>query len=140
MIIGEGELKEKLQKFVIEKGLESKVFLTGFVDNASTYLKAFDVFMLPSFSEAFGYVIVEAGMAEVPVVASNVGGIPESVNPECGILIAPRDKKAFALALKMTLNAEYDVRLQTDNFKKRIEEHFSLEGMVEKTIGVYENK
>ncbi|MEI6490162.1 MAG: glycosyltransferase [bacterium] len=140
VIIGEGELKEKLQKFITEKGLESKVFLTGFMDNASKYLKAFDVFMLPSFSEAFGYVIVEAGMAEVPVIASNVGGIPETVIPECGILIAPRDKKAFALALKMTLNQEYDVRLQADNFKKRIEENFSLEGMVERTVGVYENK
>jgi len=137
VIIGEGELKEKLQKFITEKGLESKVFLTGFMDNASKYLKAFDVFMLPSFSEAFGYVIVEAGMAEVPVIASNVGGIPETVIPECGILIAPRDKKAFALALKMTLNQEYDVRLQADNFKKRIEENFSLEGMVERTVGVY---
>lgn len=140
IIIGEGELKEKLQNFIIEKGLESKVFLTGFMDNASRYLKAFDMFMLTSFSEAFGYVIVEAGMAEVPVIASNVGGIPETVIPECGILIAPRDKKAFALALKMTLNQEYDVRLQTDNFKKRINNHFSLEGMVEKTVGVYTNK
>jgi glycosyltransferase involved in cell wall biosynthesis len=137
VIIGEGELKEKLQKFIVEKGLETKVFLTGFIDNASKYLKAFDVFMLPSFSEAFGYVIVEAGMAEVPVIASNVGGIPETVIPECGILIAPRDKKAFALALKMTLNQEYDVRLQADNFKKRIEENFSLERMVERTVGVY---
>jgi len=44
------------------------------------------------------------------------------------------------LALKMTLNQEYDVRLQTDNFKKRIEENFSLDGMVERTVGVYENK
>lgn len=140
VIIGEGELREKLQKFIVEKGLETKVFLTGFMDNASRYLKAFDVFMLPSFSEAFGYVIVEAGMAEVPVIASNVGGIPETVIPECGILIAPRDKKAFALALKMTLNQEYDVRLQTDNFKKRIEENFSLEGMVERTVGVYGGK
>ncbi len=140
VIIGEGELKEKLHKFIVEKGLESKVFLTGFMDNASRYLKAFDAFMLPSFSEAFGYVIIEAGMAGVPVIASNVGGIPETVTPECGILIAPRDKKAYALALKMTLNQEYDVRLQTDNFKKRIDENFSLEGMVEKTVSIYENK
>ncbi len=140
VIIGEGELRENLEKFITEKGLENKVFLTGFMDNASRYLKAFDVFMLPSFSEAFGYVIVEAGMAEVPVIASNVGGIPETVIPECGILIAPRDKKAFALALKMTLNQEYDVRLQTDNFKKRISENFSLEGMVDKTVGVYGGK
>lgn len=140
VIIGEGELHENLQKFISEKGLETKVFLTGFMDNASLYLKAFDVFMLPSFSEAFGYVIIEAGMAEVPVIASNVGGIPETVIPECGILIAPRDKKVFALALKMVLSQEYDVRLQTDNFKKRIKENFSLEGMVEKTVGVYDAK
>lgn len=79
-------------------------------------------------------------MAEVPVIASNVGGIPETVIPECGILIAPRDKKVFALALKMVLSQEYDVRLQTDNFKKRIKENFSLEGMVEKTVGVYDAK
>lgn len=137
VIIGEGELKEKLHSFIIEKGLETKVFLTGFMDNASRYLKAFDAFMLPSFSEAFGYVVIEAGMAEVPVIASNVGGIPESLIEGCGILIAPRDKKAYALALKMALNKEYDVRLQTDNFKKRIEKDFSIEGMVAKTVNIY---
>ncbi|MEI8061715.1 MAG: glycosyltransferase [bacterium] len=144
VIIGEGELKTDLAKFITERGLQAHVFLTGFVDEAPRLLKAFDVFVLPSFSEAFGYVIIEAGMAEVPVIASNVGGIPETVlttehNP-CGILIAPRDKKAFALALRMTLNSEFDVRLQTDNFKKRIAENFSLDRMVKKTVAVYENK
>lgn len=144
VVIGEGELRLNLEKFIAEKGLQGKVFLTGFMDNASRLLKAFDVFVLPSFSEAFGYVIIEAGMAEVPVIASNVGGIPETVvideKNSCGILIAPRDKKAFTLALRMTLNTEFDVRLQTDNFKKRIDEKFSLDGMVKKTVSVYENK
>lgn len=141
VIIGEGELKKQLQDFVIEKKLQHQVFLTDFIDNASILLKAFDVFVLPSFSEAFGYVIVEAGLAEVPVIASNVGGIPESVITDakdpCGILIAPRDKKAFALAIRMTLNQEFDVRAQTDNFKKRISEHFSIEIMVKRTVEMY---
>lgn len=144
IIIGEGELRIKLEKSIAEKGLQAHIFLAGFMDNASKYLKAFDVFVLPSFSEAFGYVIIEAGMAEVPVIASKVGGIPETVligeKNNCGILIAPRDKKAFALGLRMTLNKEFDVAAQVANFKKRIEDNFSLDGMVKKTEKIYLSK
>lgn len=142
VIIGEGELKKQLQDFIVEKKLQSNVFLAGFIDNASELLKAFDVFVLPSFSEAFGYVLIEAGMAGVPVIASNVGGIPESVITDekdpCGILISPRDKKAFALGIRMVLNKEIDVRAMTDNFKNRINEHFSIETMVKKTLEIYQ--
>jgi len=142
VIIGEGELKKQLQDFIIEKKLQSNVFLAGFIDSASDLLKAFDVFVLPSFSEAFGYVLIESGMAGVPVIASNVGGIPESVITDekdpCGILISPRDKKAFALGIRMVLNKEIDVRAMTDNFKKRIEEHFSIDTMVKKTLEIYQ--
>ncbi len=88
-------------------------------------------------------------MAEVPVIASQVGGIPEVIpaadqNPEnyCGILIAPRDKKAFALALKMSLarDGEIDTKGRIANFKKHIAEHFSMDNMVRKTVECYEGK
>jgi glycosyltransferase involved in cell wall biosynthesis len=151
IIIGEGELKEQISKYIIDRGLQSHVYLTGFIDNASQLLKAFDVFMLTSFSEAFGYVLIEAGMAEVPVVASQVGGIPEVVSigneraedgldHSCGILIAPRDKKAFALALKMCLanDGEIDTKGRVANFKKHIADNFSIGEMVKKVVEVYE--
>lgn len=76
-IIGTGEKENEIRKFMYEHGLDGKVTLYGHVVDAYKYLKAFDLFVLPSKTEALAYVAQEACQAGVPVIASHVGGLPE---------------------------------------------------------------
>jgi glycosyltransferase involved in cell wall biosynthesis len=69
-------------------------------------MPAFDIFLLPSITEAFGYVLLEAGYARIPVVASRVGGIPEIIEHEVtGLLVPPRDVLAIRSALDQLMNS-----------------------------------
>lgn len=76
-IIGEGREENNLRKFVHEHGMDGKVSFHGHVVDAYKYLKAFDLFVLPSKTEALAYVIQESCQAGVPTIASYVGGLPE---------------------------------------------------------------
>ena len=78
-IIGDGELKPELEKMILEKGLEKKVFLLGQIPDAYRFLPAFDVFVLPSVKEGFPWTLIEAMSAKLPVIATDVGAIPEII-------------------------------------------------------------
>ena len=71
-IIGDGELRAQLEERAHRQGVAERVHFLGFVENASRYLKAFDVFLLPSTKEGMPYVLLEAVAADVPIVATNV--------------------------------------------------------------------
>ena len=71
------------------------------IPNAAKYLKNFDIFVLPSLKEGLPYVILEAGLAGLPVIASNVGGIPEIIeNGKEGLLVHPANPEELAAAIK----------------------------------------
>ncbi len=139
IIIGDGEEKTSLLKLIENKNLKNQVFLVGFVDGASKYLKAFDVFLLSSIKEGLPYVILEAGLAGLPVIATKVGGIPEIIeNKVDGILINPRSveevqKSLILLGENSVMRKEFGKKLQ-----EKIEKNFKLETMIEKTEEVYE--
>lgn len=138
VIIGGGELEKKLKELVVMKDLEGKVFLAGFIPDAATLLKAFDIFLLPSVSESFGYVIAEAGLAELPVIATNVGGIPEVVDESTReSLIPPRSSGAIATALEPLIQNPLTRSQYGKTLKRHIEEKFSLEEMLKKTSVLY---
>ena len=75
-IVGEGELRADLEEKIKKYGLESRVKLFGFMP-ASEVLRGFDVFALPSIKEGLPYVLLEAKLAGLPIVASRVGGVGE---------------------------------------------------------------
>jgi len=139
VVIGEGEERHNLRALIEEKGLEDRVFLFGFIDVASQYLRAFDVFTLTSISEALSYTILEAGLSESAVVASDIGGIPEIITSgKSGILVPIRNSNAIALALTSLINDE-EKRIQCGaQLKQKVVREFSLQEMVDKTVGVYQ--
>jgi glycosyltransferase involved in cell wall biosynthesis len=77
--IGTGERQAYLQTYIEKHGLTDHVFLVGQLPEAATILKAADLFVLPSASESYGYVLHEAGLARVPIIASRVGGITDII-------------------------------------------------------------
>src|SRR3989338_3775342 len=71
VVAGEGELRDQLTKYASSKGVGDRVFFPGFVPAVASNLAGFDVFMLPSLKEGAPYVLLEAGMAGLPIVATN---------------------------------------------------------------------
>lgn len=138
VIIGEGETRTILETYIARNKLEKNITLVGHLSQAARYLKAFDVFILPSLSEGLGYVLLEAGLASLPVIASNVGGIPEIITSgENGLLVPSRDSAALFQALEKihadtSLAADFGAKLTT-----KVATDFSLGKMVEKTIPFY---
>lgn len=138
LIIGEGQQRKELEEIIQSSKLENKVILLGFLDNAAKYLKAFDLFVLPSRSEALALVVLEAGLAEVPVIASKVGGLPEIIsNENFGRLFTSENSSELSNQIKSAIQ-NYEKEMQSSqNLNKRVKENFSHEKMLEKTILIY---
>ena len=102
------------------------------------YLVAFDTLALSSTKEGFPYSILEAGLAGVPVVATDVGGVNEVIKDgETGILIEPKNSQALTEAiLKLESDRELAKKL-TRGLKKTVTQEFGFEAMIPKTEFVY---
>ncbi len=139
IIVGSGELRAELENKIIELKLQDTVFLTGAITEAGRLLKAFDIFILPSRSESYGYVLLEAGAAALPVVASNVGGIPDIINnEETGLLIAPENKTALTEAIQKLIADEALRKKMGSSLKNRVAT-LSVSAMATETCSVYED-
>ncbi len=138
VVIGDGEEHAKLEALIEQSGVGDRIHLVGFRDNAAQFLKAFDVFVLPSLSEGLSYAILDAGAAEVPVIASQVGGIPEIIEDgESGMLVPPRETKLLANAFERLQNdREHRVAL-AKGLHAQVIKQFSLKSMFEKTVEEY---
>jgi glycosyltransferase involved in cell wall biosynthesis len=139
--IGDGEEKERLANQITELGISSQAFLIGYVPEAERYLKVFDIFTLTSRTEALPYVILEAGLAELPIVASSVGGIPEIINLSDVGLLVPTGEKAHQSIIdsieKLIVNPEYAKTLG-QNLKRRVAQNFSAQKMHNETFALYQ--
>lgn len=80
VIIGEGPKRETYAQMIEQKNLSDKIFLVGELPDAYRYIKAFNLFALPSEYEGMSMTLIEALFAEVPILASRVGGTPELLN------------------------------------------------------------
>lgn len=109
-IVGEGFLEKPLKLLVDKNGLQQRVKFLGVLEPeaVAALLKSVNVLCLPSYSEGMPNVIVEAFACGIPVVATNVGGIPELVNADMGILVEPGSVESLVNGLKMALTREWD--------------------------------
>ncbi len=130
-ILGSGPLEDDLRKLARELGIESRVVFAGIGDSnrVKQELQKAHLFLLPSVQEAFGVVLLEAQAAGVPIVASNVGGIPEAVMPgRSALLSQPGDVEDIARKLDYLIQhpeiravmAEAGQSHVRDNFDKAI--------------------
>jgi len=95
---------ERLKAQVESLGLASRVHFLGRRHDIGNVLQAFDVFALPTHREAFGTAFVEAAAMGVPVIGTDVGGVPETMQAGVtGLLVPPRDPAALAAALESLL-------------------------------------
>ncbi|MEK7629362.1 MAG: glycosyltransferase family 4 protein [Patescibacteria group bacterium] len=138
VVFGDGPEKALLKSQITNHKLQNNIFLVGDISDASQYLKAFDAMALSSIKEGFPYALLEAGMAGVPVIATNVGGIGEIIkNDETGILIESKNNKALADSILKVYNDKEFCQKISVNLKKVITKDFSFESLIEKTEWVY---
>lgn len=140
IVIGEGEERKSLEKIIKEKKLEEHVALVGSVNEARQYLLAFDIFLLSSIKEGLPYAILEAGFANLPVISTSVGGIPEVIeNLKTGLLIPPGRPTEIKNSL---IYIEEHKEIQKDlaqNLHNKIMETYNFEKVVSEIEIVYKD-
>jgi glycosyltransferase involved in cell wall biosynthesis len=127
-IIGEGKNRNKLENLIKSNDLSDRVTLYGHKPNAKSLLSQYDAFLLPSRTEALGYVVLEALQAGLPVIARRVGGVPEILRDLPYAKLYNHDTDLIGLL---------DEPLQT-GFKWS-DSRFDFDKMVERTIYIYKS-
>lgn len=115
VLVGDGEDRARLEALVAAHEMTARVSFPGWLAGPWTAQWAFDVLVVPSRSEGFGLVAVEAMLAGVPIIATEVGGLPEVVQAgQTGLLVAPDDALALAAAITEVLDRPDDARRRAD--------------------------
>lgn len=140
VILGEGELRETLERQIKHLNLEKHVLLVGFRPDALAYLKSFDIFVMSSIMEGLGTSVLDAMACARPVVATRAGGIPEVATPAAATLVPPKDDRALAREIVALLkDAPRRVRMGEAG-RAHVRAHFSAARMVRETLDVYERE
>ena len=127
VIVGEGPMKAELEGLVASLQLQERVLFTGHVRNAYKYIRAFDLFVLCSRKEeAFGFVLLEAMLAQVPVLTSNCSG-PMEVMGDCGYYYAKGSSEDLAVKVMYILGKEEtEISDMASSAYNRLVEKFSF--------------
>ena len=139
ILIAWGEEYQNLKLKIENLKLDDKVFLLTDISPASPYIKAFDIFVLPSLKEGLPYTLLEAGLAELPVIATDVGGNADIIeHEETGLLVPAANSKALAEAIERLLNNVDLRRTFAQNLREKILRDFSQKELLQKTFALYE--
>lgn len=137
LIVGWGKHENELRRAVREHGLEENITITGRQHPIHAYYRTADVFVLPSVRESFGIVLLEAMAADLPVVATDVQGIPEIVEDgRTGLLVPPRSPQQLADAMLQLRDPKRRERLGKAGYEKARNE-FDIKQTVEQHLGLY---
>jgi glycosyltransferase involved in cell wall biosynthesis len=128
-----------LEKEASDIGMADRVKFLGFRDDVPSLLQAMDVFVLPSLSEGLPLSVLEALSLKKPVVASDVGGIPEIIeNGVTGYLVPPENPEALAEKITLLLQNPERAAVIGQAGRRRVEEDFSLPRMIREHQSLYE--
>lgn len=133
VILGVGSQRRALEWMAEKVGAKASVQFVGFQPDVEKWMEGFDLFVLPSVKrESFGMVLIEALAAGVPVVASDLGGIPEIVTDrEEGLLVPPGDPTALFQAMLWMMQHREQARAMTAAGRLKVEQRFSIQRQIE---------
>ena len=127
LLVGDGENRKHLEQKCLTLGIKNHVLFLGFRNDVSKILPLFDLFVLPSISEGFPNVLLEAMACSIPIIATNVGGIPEAVcNDENGKLVPSKDSSALKKAILELLKNNRKMKAMGMKGSETVEQFFSL--------------
>lgn len=139
IIIGRGELENKLKEEAKNLNITDHVLFLGFREDTHELLKAMDVFVLPSLSEAMPLALIEAMACGLPTIASNVGGISEVIDDGLtGFIIPPADPEALADRITYLLeNPQCAIEIGKKALQK-VKANFDLQTMIKNYSSIYD--
>lgn len=121
-----------------KESVDKNIRFVGFQENVYPYLSIMDIFVFPSLTEGFGIALLEAMAMQKPVIATNIGGIPEIVDDGItGILIPPKDPKAIARAVVGLLNDRELKTVMGRQGAQKVRSYFSLINAIDQLQNVY---
>ena len=139
VIAGEGPQRSYLASIVRAHGLGDRVQLLGSRSDVPELLAAVDLFVLPSYSESFGIAVAEALLAKTPVVATNVGGIPEVTDGgKYARLVAPGDVDALTEGIRWMMDHLEQAQAQACQGHTFVSDVMSLEAVATKQHAIYQ--
>ncbi len=137
VIVGDGPERNTLEKYIQQHNLNYTVTLTIVKENAAKYLKAFDMFILPSIKEGLSYTLIEARVAGLPIIATKVGGNPEVItHNQTGLLVSPANPQELTEVITR-LYSNTSLRETLANTTQEELDMFSLKRMVSNTVQYY---
>jgi glycosyltransferase involved in cell wall biosynthesis len=135
-LAGDGEESESLKAQVQQLGLGEAVRFIGHVKARYGFSKG-SLLVVPSRGDSMPYVVIEAAAAGIPMVAANIGGIPEIFGPHGDALFAPSNAAAMADAIETALEDPVAATARAKSLRERIFMHFSQKAMVEGVFAGY---
>ncbi len=138
LLVGDGELRADLEAEARRRGIADRVHFLGQRDDVPELLSAFDVFALSSTYEGMCFAVAEALAVEVPVVATEVGGVGQSVvHGETGLLVQPRDPERLAQSIARLLDDGDEAARFARAGRERVRRLYALATMAERTESLY---
>ncbi len=138
LIIGDGPKRKELEDMVKMKGLEDNIIFTGFQTNIEEWMPVLDIFILPSLTEGTPMALLEAMAFGLPVVASDVGGIPEIIDSgENGILVPAANPDKIKEAISTICKDNCFRTKLSEMAKKTIRSKFNINEWINKIESVY---
>ena len=138
-LVGSGADEKPLRDLAVDLGITGRVRFLGWRDDVRQLLQAVDLYVQPSLTEGLPLAVVEAGAAGLPIVASDVGGIPEIITHGAnGLLVPPGDPQALAQAIQKLIEDPRMARRLGDAASQAAFERFSAEAMAERYMQLYE--
>jgi glycosyltransferase involved in cell wall biosynthesis len=139
VLIGDGSLKAELENKVRSQGLKERIIFTGWREDVDRMLTMLDVMVLPSLNEAVGLVLIEAQSHGIPVVASNVGGIPETIKEnETGFLVQAGHADKLEQAILFLLDHPDKREAMGLAAKEWVKSRFKAQQMAQDISGLYD--
>lgn len=129
----------KYENLAKKLGIHKRVRFLDYVVKPNDFVASMDIFVHSSYHEAFSLAIIEAAMLARPIVATKVGGTPEIIDNECGMLIEPKDSLAITNALNKLIDNEELRDTLGRAVKQKAIKHFNFQKIVnEQIIPMYE--
>lgn len=139
-IVGGGPLEKELKKMCEKLKITHSVKFLGFRRDIDQLMKSSKVFVLPSCWEGFGIVIIEAMKNRLPIVATNIGGIPEIItNGKEGVLVPRENPEILASSINHLLEDKKLRNKFIQNAYKKVQEEYSIEKYTDTMLNLYSN-